>query len=82
MSGQVIALGTCPNVYNGGMKTKATCFNRSNRQQGKAAEAESAFLALLGEASQRGYYGSVSLTLNVQDGHIQHVRVATDRYVK
>ncbi|MEO0529627.1 MAG: hypothetical protein AAF266_03515 [Planctomycetota bacterium] len=52
------------------------------RMRGKAGDAEAAFVALMAEASRRGYYGTVSLTLNVQDGAIQHVRVATDRLVR
>ncbi len=50
--------------------------------RGKARDAESAFVDLLSEATQGGYYGSVSLTLHVQDGFIQQVRVATERLVK
>lgn len=49
---------------------------------GKACDAEAAFVSILTEATQRGYYGAVSLTLNVQDGYIQHVKVATERVVK
>lgn len=49
---------------------------------GKAQQAQHAFVRLLEESSQRGFYGAVSLTLNVQDGFIQHVRVATDRLLK
>jgi len=54
----------------------------SRRPRGKAADAQAAFADLLAESSRRGYYGSVSLTLTVQDGFIQHVRVATERLVR
>ncbi len=54
----------------------------NNPTKGKSAQAEQAFIALLNECSRSGYFGSVSLTLNVQDGHIQHVRIATDRQLK
>ncbi|MEM9187449.1 MAG: hypothetical protein AAGB00_13235 [Planctomycetota bacterium] len=50
--------------------------------RGKAAQARDAFAELLGAASARGFYGSVSLTLTVQDGHIQHVKVATERAIR
>lgn len=50
--------------------------------RGKARDAHDAFLGLLAEATQRGYFGSVSLTMHVQDGFVQQVRVATERVVK
>lgn len=50
--------------------------------KGKAAAAEAAFDELLAESSRRGFYGTVSLSLNVQDGFIQHVRVSTERLLK
>lgn len=56
--------------------------DKRSPSRGKAGDAEEAFAALMSEASRRGYYGTVSLTLNVQDGAIQHVRVATDRLVR
>lgn len=54
----------------------------SERRRGKANQAEAAFVRLLSESSRRGFYGNVSLTLSVQDGFIQHVRVATDQLMK
>ena len=50
--------------------------------RGKARDAELAFVDLLSEATRRGYFGTVSLTLHVQDGFIQHVKVTTERLVK
>lgn len=50
--------------------------------KGKAATAEDAFASLMAEASRRGFYGTVSLTLNVQDGSIQQVRASTDRLIR
>ncbi len=49
---------------------------------GKAREAEIGFASLLSEASQRGFFGTVTLTVNVQDGFIQQVRLASDRVVR
>ena len=45
-------------------------------------KAEVAFAQLLVDASRRGFHGSVSLTLVVQDGHIQHMRLATEQMMK
>ncbi len=43
---------------------------------------EAALAKLLAESSQRGFYGEAGLTLSVQDGHIQHIRVAVERMIK
>ena len=37
---------------------------------------------LLAAAETRGFHGTASITLSVQDGHIQHLRVAVDRMVR
>lgn len=52
------------------------------KTRGKAGDAQAAFADLMIEATQRGYYGTVALTLHVQDGFIQQVRVATERVVR
>ena len=52
------------------------------KRGGKAELAKEAFARMLADLSRRGYYGSVSLTLSVQDGHIQNVRIATDQLVR
>ena len=49
---------------------------------GKIQQAQQAFVDLLSESTQSGFYGSASLTINVQDGHIQHVRVATEKTLR
>jgi hypothetical protein len=43
---------------------------------------EAEFAKLLTAAHTRGFYGTATLTLTVQDGSIQHLRVAVDRMVK
>lgn len=48
----------------------------------KAEQAQTAFAQLLAEASRRGFYGTAGLTLSIQDGHIQHIRVALERMIK
>ena len=40
------------------------------------------FAKLLAAAETRGFYGTASIVLNVQDGHIQHLRIAVDKMVK
>lgn len=37
---------------------------------------------LIEEVGRRGYYGTATLTLSLQDGHLQHLRVATERMVR
>ena len=43
---------------------------------------EKALAQLLADASRRGFYGEAGLTLSVQDGRIQHIRVAMERMIK
>jgi hypothetical protein len=43
---------------------------------------EQALAQVLAEASRRGFYGEAGLTLSVQDGRIQHIRVAVERMIK
>ncbi|MEO1497503.1 MAG: hypothetical protein AAFV43_10165 [Planctomycetota bacterium] len=52
------------------------------RRIGKTQQAEAAFWRLIKEASSPGFYGSLSLSMNVQDGAIQQVRVATEQTLK
>lgn len=48
----------------------------------KAQQAEQAFVRLLADASRRGFYGTAGLTLSIQDGHIQHIRIALEKMIK
>lgn len=48
----------------------------------KHDQAHEELARLLSAAAQRGFYGTVALTVSVQDGSIQHLRVATDRLVR
>ncbi len=45
-------------------------------------QAQAEFARLVEAAQSRGFYGTASLTLVVQDGHIQHLKVAVERMVK
>jgi hypothetical protein len=51
-------------------------------QANKIQQVEAALAKLLADSSQRGFFGEVGLTLSVQDGHIQHIRVAIERMIK
>ncbi|QDT01272.1 hypothetical protein [Adhaeretor mobilis] len=37
---------------------------------------------LLLSVSQRGFHGTATLTVSLQDGHVQHVRVASEQMVR
>jgi hypothetical protein len=51
-------------------------------QGNKVQQAETAFAQLIADASRRGFYGTAGLTLSVQDGVIQHIRLAMERMIK
>jgi hypothetical protein len=51
-------------------------------QTNKIQQVESVLAKLLAESSQRGFFGEAALTLSVQDGCIQHIRVAIERMIK
>jgi uncharacterized protein with FMN-binding domain len=48
----------------------------------KVQQVEVALANLIAEASRRGFYGTVAVNLSVQDGHIQHIRLTTERMIK
>ena len=48
----------------------------------KVEQAETAFAQLMADASRRGFYGTAGLTLSIQDGYIQHIRVLMERMIK
>lgn len=48
----------------------------------KAEEAQAAFVQMLVDASQPGFHGTATLTIALQDGHIQNIRVAMERMIK
>jgi hypothetical protein len=51
-------------------------------QGNKIEQIQSALAKLLADLSQRGFYGEAGLTMSVQDGRIQHIRVAVERMIK
>jgi hypothetical protein len=48
----------------------------------KRVQAQAEFAKLLAVAECRGFHGTASITVSVQDGHIQHLRVAVERMVR
>jgi hypothetical protein len=48
----------------------------------KRALAQQEFRKVLENACVAGFHGSASVTVTVQDGHIQYTRVAVERMVK
>ena len=51
-------------------------------QLNKIEQVETALAKLIAESSERGFYGEAGITLSVQDGRIQHIRVALERMIK
>ena len=45
----------------------------------KVAQLEAALAELLGETLKRGFHGTASVELSVQDGTIQHIRRRVER---
>jgi hypothetical protein len=59
-------------------ETRAT----SGLKVSQRERAEAEFARLLSAAEARGFYGTATMTVAVQDGHIQNLRVAVERMVK
>lgn len=54
----------------------------AQRRVGKAEQARDAFARMVTDVSRRGFYGAATLTLTVQDGHIQHVKLGVEHVLK
>ena len=52
------------------------------KQSDRSTQAKAEFAKLMENISGRGFFGTASVTVNVQDGHIQYTRVCVDRMVK
>ncbi len=48
----------------------------------KAEQAQQEFVKLLASASRRGFHGTAGITLSLQDGHVQHLKIHMERMVK
>jgi hypothetical protein len=59
-----------------------TTLERTPVNQAKLSQAESAWRAALSDALQRGFYGSVTVEVSVQDGTIQHIRRRVEQLEK
>jgi hypothetical protein len=51
-------------------------------QRNKIDQLEVELAKLIADASRRGFYGEAGITLSVQDGRIQHIRVAVEKMIK
>ena len=54
----------------------------STVNQNKITRMEAGLEKILEEALKRGFYGTAGVTLKVNDGRIQHIRLTMDRLVK
>ncbi len=59
-----------------------TTLERTPVNQARMSQAENAWRTALGDALRRGFYGSVSVEISVQDGTIQHVRRRVEQVEK
>ncbi|MGD9648489.1 MAG: hypothetical protein AB7U73_22455 [Pirellulales bacterium] len=64
------------------MTTNAASLLESATNQAKLRQAEAALTRLLDDSLRRGFYGTLSLELAVQDGVIQHLRQRLERIEK
>lgn len=56
--------------------------NMKTKKTDKREQAETEFAKLVENISVRGFHGTASVTVHVQDGHIQYTRVLVDRMVR
>jgi hypothetical protein len=59
-----------------------TITRESRVESTKRVQAQAEFLKLLSAAETRGFHGTATITVSVQDGHIQHLRVAVERMIR
>ena len=48
----------------------------------KCDQAKTEFAKLIENVCSRGFFGTASVTVNIQDGHIQYTRVNVERMIK
>lgn len=63
-------------------KFKPMRTNAKQPKHDKREQAEIEFAKLVENISVRGFHGTASVTVHVQDGHIQYTRVMVDRIVR
>jgi hypothetical protein len=54
----------------------------NNERATKIEQARGALDQLAAAVARPGYYGTATLTFSLQDGHVQQVKIATERLVK
>jgi len=54
----------------------------TNLKTSKRSQAQAEFAKLLTAAETRGFHGTASITVSVQDGHIQNLRVSVERMIR
>ncbi len=54
----------------------------NNDRAAKFASARGALDQLAAAVARPGYFGTATLTFSLQDGHVQQVKIATERLVK
>ena len=59
-----------------------TTLERTPANQNKLSQAETAWREMLSDALRRGFYGSVTVEVGVQDGTIQHIRRRVEQLEK
>ena len=59
------------------MRTNGLTSNLNKRDQAKAE-----FAKVIENVCGRGFYGTASVIVNVQDGHIQYTRVNVERMIR
>ncbi len=59
-----------------------TTLERTPVNQAKLAQAENAWRETLTDALRRGFYGSITVEVSVQDGTIQHIRRRVEQVEK
>ena len=59
------------------MRTNSLTGNLDRRDQAKAE-----FAKVIENVCGRGFFGTASVTVNVQDGHIQYTRVNVERMIR
>jgi hypothetical protein len=64
------------------MFTRMMRTNTTSEKIDKRQLAQAEFRKLIDNACVAGFHGSASVTITVQDGHIQYTRVAVERMVR
>ena len=61
---------------------RMTKSNAPARKSDRRDQAKAEFEQVIENVCGRGFFGTASVTVNVQDGHIQYTRVSVERMIK